>query len=170
MRPQEHAPVLLALLLFFTLAFAGCVADDGGQNNTTSGPDDGVDTGDNETLAPPTVTLEVSSVGTYPVNPAYDPATLEAPAGSEITVEFSNEDTSPQSSHDWVLEGVEGASTDTIGTGAHTNVTFMAPEPGDYTYFCSVPGHRDAGMEGTLTITGDNTTAGDDNGTASLWT
>lgn len=41
-------------------------------------------------------------------------------------------------------------ATDTV-TNASTSVT-VTLDPGDYVFFCSVPGHRSAGMQGTLAV------------------
>jgi nitrite reductase (NO-forming) len=38
-----------------------------------------------------------------------------------------------------------------LPAGQTTNVTIDAPA-GTYTFYCSIPGHRQAGMEGTLTV------------------
>ena len=74
---------------------------------------------------------------------------VTAKAGND-TIEFDN----PSSTgHDVVIEdesGGEVAKTDII-----TNSTASATadlKPGTYTFYCSVPGHREAGMEGTLTV------------------
>lgn len=37
--------------------------------------------------------------------------------------------------------------------GMSNSVTFTPTEPGEYTYLCTVSGHQDAGMTGTLVVT-----------------
>lgn len=57
--------------------------------------------------------------------------------------------------HDIVFDGQgpAGSSPHVFGKGASTNIAFVASKAGDYVYFCSVPGHRLAGMEGQFLIT-----------------
>jgi len=108
----------------------------------------------NATSAAPPVQIElhVTSTGFYPVNPAFESDTTEIPTGAVVTVTYHNEDLNPLGKHDWVLEGVEGAATAQVEVGEEAMGRFVAPAPGAYAYFCSVEGHRGAGMEGTLTI------------------
>ena len=54
--------------------------------------------------------------------------------------------------HGLAIEGVQGgdelAACDPGGSGSAT----VELEAGEYTFFCTVPGHRNQGMEGTLTV------------------
>jgi nitrite reductase (NO-forming) len=57
--------------------------------------------------------------------------------------------------HDIVFDkqGPAGSSPHIVGKGASTNIAFVASKAGDYVYFCSLPGHRLAGMEGQFLVT-----------------
>ena len=78
---------------------------------------------------------------------AFDQTELSAPAG-EVTIHLTND---AQIEHNVEVEGmgVEEVS-DTI-TGSDTNLT-LTLEAGEYEFYCAVPGHREGGMEGTLTV------------------
>jgi plastocyanin len=80
---------------------------------------------------------------------AYTSTSETAKAGN-VTVEFNN----PQAlTHDVAIEdssGKEVGATELIASGSDTTTVDL--KPGTYTYFCTVPGHREAGMEGTLTV------------------
>lgn len=77
-------------------------------------------------------------------------STSETAKAGQVTVEFKN----PQAlTHDVAFEdssGKEVGATELIADGSDTTTVDL--KPGTYTYFCSVPGHREAGMEGTLTV------------------
>ena len=79
---------------------------------------------------------------------AYDTDSLSSKPG-EVTIDFSN----PSAlEHDVAIEGEEGeiAGSDLIAESKTAVSTDLAP--GTYTFYCTVPGHREAGMEGTLTV------------------
>jgi plastocyanin len=79
---------------------------------------------------------------------AYDTTELSAEAG-EVTIEFTNP---APIEHDVAIEedGTQLAKSKTI-TESKTSVS-VDLEAGDYTFLCTVPGHAEAGMEGTLTV------------------
>jgi plastocyanin len=79
---------------------------------------------------------------------AYDTKQLAAKAG-KVSIAFSN--SSPIEHNVTLAEGtrVLGATRTFIGGSQTLKLTLAA---GTYTFYCSVPGHRQAGMEGTLSV------------------
>ena len=78
----------------------------------------------------------------------FDKTQLTAEAG-KVTITMDN----PSSlAHNVSIEGggvdEEGQ---TVGKGEASTVTADV-EAGEYTFYCSVPGHQESGMEGTLTV------------------
>jgi nitrite reductase (NO-forming) len=54
--------------------------------------------------------------------------------------------------HDVVVDQYAARSDRVLGKGASSTLSFTADKPGDFSYFCSVPGHREAGMEGRVEV------------------
>jgi nitrite reductase (NO-forming) len=54
--------------------------------------------------------------------------------------------------HDIVFPDQKIASQHVVGKGASTTIAFAVPTLGEFVYFCSLPGHREAGMQGKLTV------------------
>jgi plastocyanin len=77
-------------------------------------------------------------------------STLTAKAGT-VTISFTN--SSPLAHNLTVQQGTSGAvvaATPTFMGG--TKTLTLKLKAGTYTFYCSVPGHRAAGMQGTLTV------------------
>jgi uncharacterized cupredoxin-like copper-binding protein len=79
---------------------------------------------------------------------AYDTKQLSAKAG-KVTIEMTN--MSPVEHDVAVAQGTSVVGQTPVFTGGSKAVT-LTLKPGTYTFYCTVPGHRQAGMEGTLSV------------------
>ncbi|MGI8708946.1 MAG: multicopper oxidase domain-containing protein [Actinomycetota bacterium] len=75
---------------------------------------------------------------------AFEPSELDAEAG-DVKVQVANTGVLP---HDFTIDGYDKV---VVAKGETKTGTFSL-DAGTYTFYCSVPGHRDAGMEGTLLV------------------
>jgi plastocyanin len=113
----------------------------------TSAPSSGASVSSSASAAPKgDLTLEANPEGML----KYDKTTLTANAG-KVSIAFTNH--SPLE-HNMTIESA--ATKQVLGatptfTGG-TKVLTLELKAGTYKFFCSVPGHRAAGMEGTLTV------------------
>jgi plastocyanin len=144
------APPLLGLAL---IALAGC----GSSSKTTS-----------SAAAPATASTPASTTASTPAaasggtaaqslslaaNPEgqlkFDTTSLSAKAGA-VTINFTN---SAPVAHNVTVASSAGTvvgETPTFQGGSKT--LSLNLKPGTYTFYCSVPGHRQAGMEGKLVV------------------
>ena len=91
------------------------------------------------------VSLEANKEGKI----EYNTKSLSAKAG-KVAVNFTNG--SPLA-HNVTIESSSGAQVGATPTFAGgTKTLSVTLKPGTYKFFCTVPGHRQAGMEGTLTV------------------
>jgi plastocyanin len=130
----------IATLLSLLLTVAGITACGGSSDSSSS-----ESTEEKSGASGNTVVFEADPGGGL----AYTTDSVSAKAG-ETTIDFTNP--SP-ASHDVAIEDAGGktiAQTETLAEGSDSTTAKLTP--GTYTFYCSLPGHRQGGMEGTLTV------------------
>jgi plastocyanin len=136
----------LAALFALALASLALVACGGSSNSESSETSGGEAAGKEESGgAGSTVKIEADPGGEI----AYATKSATAKAG-QVTIDFNNPQSLP---HDVKVEGPHGeelGGTEQVSEGSTS--ASVSLKPGTYHYYCSVPGHREAGMEGTLTV------------------
>ncbi len=136
---------LMAALMLGAIGLAAC-----GDEKTASPPPAATEsartdtTGEEETPHDDLVVVAADPDGEQ----SYLQDSLRAQAG-KVRFEFTNEADIP---HDFNIEqdGETIAGTEVI-TGAKETLD-VELEEGRYVYYCSVPGHRESGMQGTLIV------------------
>ncbi|EJL91305.1 nitrite reductase, copper-containing [Polaromonas sp. CF318] len=77
--------------------------------------------------------------------------TLSANAGDTIEIVLESGE---GAEHDLVIPELNVASSKFSGSTGKTTLRFKVPRSGTFTYYCSIPGHRQIGMEGRLQVSG----------------
>jgi glucose/arabinose dehydrogenase/uncharacterized cupredoxin-like copper-binding protein len=80
------------------------------------------------------------------VDIAFNPTSLTIPADTDVTVSLPN---TGAALHNFSIDEL-GIDVD-VAAGDTGSATINAPA-GDYEFYCNVPGHKEAGMLGTLTV------------------
>jgi plastocyanin len=142
---MKKAFVVLAVLIA-SLAFIACGSDDDDDTAAETTPAESTDTGgggDGGGGGGEALTLTADPDG----NLSWEPTELTAAAGP-VTIELDNP--SPVA-HDVEIEGNGVEEKSDLVTDGTASVTADL-KAGEYKYYCTVPGHEDAGMTGTLTV------------------
>src|SRR3954470_21112808 len=137
-------PILVAVLALVLAGCGGSSNKNAGSNTSgTSTPASTPASGGGGGAASGTLALAAPADGSL----KFDKTTLTAKAG-KVTINFDNPASVP---HAVEVEGngVEQKSDEI--TSSKTSLT-VDLKPGKYEFYCPVPGHRQAGMEGTLTV------------------
>lgn len=146
---------LVVVIAAGLLALAGCGSSSSGSSSssaTTSAPAAASTSSSTASTTAPAAGGATSSLS-LAADPSgqlkYDKSSLTAKAG-KVSIDFTNK--SPVA-HDVTIESSSGSvlgATPILESGSKTlSLTLKA---GTYKFYCSVPGHRQAGMEGTLTV------------------
>jgi uncharacterized cupredoxin-like copper-binding protein len=141
-----HKPTLAACaVLAGAVALAACGSSKKSSSSSTSTP---APAASSSSSSASSGGLKLQAVETNGL--AFDRKTLSAKAG-KVTLTMDNGSSNAQQ-HGIAVEG-KGVDKDgkVVQPGGTSTVT-VTLKPGTYEFYCPVPGHKQAGMEGKLTV------------------
>ena len=126
MKSLRTVGISLVLVLGLGFVLAACGGDDDGNGNGNGNGD--------------TISIDMPSM-------SYVPDSVTIDAGTDYTFEISNSD---NQMHTFTIDELDVDVE--VDPGDTESTTLNVPDSGEYTFYCTVPGHREAGQEGTLTV------------------
>jgi plastocyanin len=145
---MKKVAVAFALVLA-SLALVACGSSSDSSDSSAETTESQAETGEGKAEGGSAGSAAALDIEAAPSGLAYATETADAKAG-KVTVDFTN----PQPlTHDVAIEDSGGKTigkTELIAEGSDSTIVDL--KPGEYTFYCTVPGHREAGMEGTLTV------------------
>ncbi len=78
---------------------------------------------------------------------------LSATTGDTVKITLTSGD---GTEHDISFPDFNATSEHVVGQGSSTTLTFLVDKGGEFSYFCTLPGHREAGMEGKFKVDGES--------------
>lgn len=138
------AGLVLTLTVPATLVACGGSGDGGAQKASVASPE-----GDARRVAAGAIASGGDEASIVAQDIAFAPGEVTVPAGT-VKVNLANEG---MIIHTLLIDGVAGFAKLETATKGDTDTGTVDLEPGTYTFYCDQPGHRAAGMEGTLIVT-----------------
>lgn len=147
----------LAALAVLVVVSAAC-----GGSGSSSGGMNGMDMSTAPAGQQPDVVVDIEVR-----NVRYEPASFEVPAGKVVQINLRNMD---GTEHDMQVDGLKVQMMDDAQMGDHAgmsdgmlamhtlangsaSVMFRTEQKGTYQFYCTMPGHKDAGMVGEMKVT-----------------
>jgi plastocyanin len=129
-----------AVLAVWAMAVGAGAADTPPTSTSTSTPTIAAETG----AAPTKIRVRARSF-------AFTPSKLTIASGQRVTIALKSTDIN----HDFVVNGPGLVNKQVVNVkgGKRATGKLVLPKPGTYQFYCSIPGHRAAGMRGTITAT-----------------
>ena len=150
--PKGLEKVVMAISAILVVGAISSAIITGGEKKPKGGGEKGASSQEGSAQKPPASpaaeTLKLSAAASGQL--AFNTKTLSGKAG---TIRIVMHNPAPLQ-HNVSLQGPNGVNVHgpTVSQNGDSQVQ-ASLKPGKYTFYCSVPGHRQAGMQGTLTVT-----------------